>query len=390
MKVKLLFASPFIVGGIKQVSNYIESIDYIPGNVVRAAFARYILSRCVYFDPNDIVEVNNVPKKNWVYFKDKPECHECKLKSMCQKFGDIEFSFFYPEGAEIIPKTMMICKTDPQHGLIDQLIHKPECVKCRGGKGRVEAVSGYLKEGRRYSVVKNFVTKTAINNYTGTAKDGALYSLVAVSATERADDATHGMSKNVFAGEIEGVGTKDLSSIEELRIGKYISVGFGRCRISPQPEEKFHDYERLIKLLHNFNQLYKEHNKIHNNIDENLNYFAIKFVSDARLDFQIPDIDKYIKTKCYKNVWSKALGLSSDFIIERVYAESFNFRGYDTSKVGEDNRDKSIHVIEKGSVIVFKTQLAFEKVVNYFSTIKGLGHDIKDGFGHIDYHFGGV
>ena len=31
MKVKLAFTAPFIVGGIKQVSNYIESIDYIPG-----------------------------------------------------------------------------------------------------------------------------------------------------------------------------------------------------------------------------------------------------------------------------------------------------------------------------------------------------------------------
>ena len=34
-------------------------------------------------------------------------------------------------------------------------------------------------------------------------------------------------------------------------------------------------------------------------------------------------------------MWSKALGLSSEFEIERVYAESFNFRGYDTSKVGK-------------------------------------------------------
>jgi len=39
MKVKLKFKSPFIVGGIKRVSNYIETLDYIPGNVLRAAFS---------------------------------------------------------------------------------------------------------------------------------------------------------------------------------------------------------------------------------------------------------------------------------------------------------------------------------------------------------------
>ena len=71
----------------------------------------------------------------------------------------MEFSFFYPEGAEIIPMTMMICKMNPQHGLIDRLIEKPECTKCEGGKGRVESVSGYLKEGERYSVVKALLPK---------------------------------------------------------------------------------------------------------------------------------------------------------------------------------------------------------------------------------------
>jgi len=107
----------------------------------------------------------------------------------------MEFSFFYPEGAEIIPMTMMICKMNPQHGLIDRLIEKPECTKCEGGKGRVESVSGYLKEGERYSVVKSFVTKTAIDSYTGTAKDGSLYSLVAVSATVTSEDSNSDSDK---------------------------------------------------------------------------------------------------------------------------------------------------------------------------------------------------
>ena len=386
MKVKLAFTAPFIVGGIKQVSNYIESIDYIPGNVVRAAFARYILSRCAYHDPDEIIEVDNVPRKNWVYFKDEPGCNECRLKNICQKFSDMEFSFFYPEGAEIIPMTMMICKMNPQHGLIDRLIEKPECTKCEGGKGRVESVSGYLKEGERYSVVKSFVTKTAIDSYTGTAKDGSLYSLVAVSATVTSEDSNSDSDKNVFIGEIKGVQEQDLLSVDDLRIGKYTSVGFGRCNILPQPEEETTDRKQIVERLQHFNRLYKEHN----DIDDDNNYFAIKFVSDARLDFEMPDANEYVTTEEYKKMWSKALGLSSEFEIERVYAESFNFRGYDTSKVGEDKREEPIHIVEKGSVILYKTQLDFERIADYFSSVKGFGLDLKDGFGHIDYHFGGV
>ena len=36
-----------------------------------------------------------------------------------QKFSDIKFSFFYPEGSEIVPLTAMKCKEDDSHGYID-------------------------------------------------------------------------------------------------------------------------------------------------------------------------------------------------------------------------------------------------------------------------------
>jgi len=67
-------------------------------------------------------------------------------------------------------------------------------------------------------------TRTAIDKYTGTAKDGMLYSIEAVTGTDEENNI-------VFEGRIEGITKEDVSNIEELRVGKYTSVGFGRCSI---------------------------------------------------------------------------------------------------------------------------------------------------------------
>ena len=46
MRVALNFESPVLIGGKKSGSNFINSDDVIKGSVIRAAFAKAILSRC--------------------------------------------------------------------------------------------------------------------------------------------------------------------------------------------------------------------------------------------------------------------------------------------------------------------------------------------------------
>lgn len=386
MRVRLKFISPFVVGGIKQVSNYIESIDYIPGNVIRAAIARYILNNCRYYGHYEIVEIDGVQRKNWVYFKDKSGCSNCKLKNLCQKLGDIKISFFYPEGTTVIPSTLMMCKMNPQHGFVDRLIEQPKCTRCKGGGGRVEFVAGLFKDDKKYSVVKSFVTRTAINRYTGTAKDGALYLLLAVSATLK--DQNTGYEENIFEGQISGVTPQELSVIDELRVGKYTSVGLGRCSIEVMEEKTdIPDSSKIAQSLKEFDIQYKRNNGIN---DDGCRYFAIKFLSDTKLDFEFGNVNEYLSTEQCKSVWLKALGIDLDVQIEKVYAEVFGFRGYDTSKVGDDKRELPVYMVEKGSVIVFRTCLAIDRIIGYFSSLEGLGQDINDGFGKYYYHFGGV
>src|SRR5690606_11211101 len=146
------------------------------------------------------------------------------------------------------------------------------------------------------------------------------------------------------------------------------------------------DVHKIVELLEDFNAKYKTHNKIK---EETTRYFAIKFTSDAKLNFGHIDLDGYMTTEQYKEAWLKALGIDLDIQVEKVYAEVFNFRGYDTSKVGEDKRESAVHMVEKGSVIVFKTSLGFDRVVEYFKSIEGFGEDTQDGFGKFEYHTGG-
>lgn len=371
------FHSPVILGGKKTATNYIDSIDYIQGNVVRAAFAKYILNNCKEFDENEAVDINGEKKKNWVYYRDREGCVNCKFKNLCQKFDSLKFSYFYPEGADILPLTAMVCKYDESHGYIDVLVHKRECPVCGEG-GRVEGATGYIKDSKKYNVKKMFLTKTEIDNYTRTSKDGRLYSIVAVSGTD--DD------ENSFTGYIYGIDEEDLKNIEELRVGKYISVGYGKCTIEPVYEEK-KNREDILNQMKDFDSKYKSLSI--NDAENKFNYFAVKLISDAKLGVNI-DLFKYYTTEKYKRLWQDVLKIDQKYEIYKMYCETFNFRGFDLSKSSINIREEPVIMLEKGSVILFKTQEPLDRALDYFTNIKGLGDENENGFGDFIFYFGGV
>lgn len=373
MKVKLIFQSPLIVGGRKLASNYIESLDYIQGNVVRAALVKHILNNCSEYIEDKVEVVNGIKRKHWVYFRDREGCTDCKYKSLCSKFSDLTFSFFYPERTEVLPLTAMRCKTNEEHGFIDCLIHNKECKVC---KGRVEFVTGYVKDGSDYSVVKENITKTGINRYTQSSKDGSLYSIVAVTETSE--------NKNIFEGNIDGLTKEEFQLISELRVGKYLSIGFGKCRLELEDEIK-KDNNKLISDLTIFSEKYKGFNSS----SKECNYFAIKLNSDAKIDIK-DNLIEYKTTAEYKKIWQKVLGINEDFKIHKIYSETFYFRGYDMSKPSQDKREKPVYMVEKGSVFVFETKKSFEEVINYFNELGGIGEERENGFGEVQFYFGGV
>lgn len=380
MKIRMDFKSPLLVGGKKLTSNYIEGIDFIPGNIVRAGFARYMLNECAVND-GSYVEINGVKRYNWVYFRGLDACKSCTFSSICKKFSDIKFSFFYPEGSEIVPLTAMKCKEDDSHGYIDSLVDKRQCKIC---EQRVEFTSGLRKADKPYSVIWNYFTRTAINPYTGTSQDGSLYTLVAVEGTVRENNSI----KSFFEGSIEGITEEELQLFDDLRIGTRLSSGFGQVELHILEENDEKSNQLIVDKMKVFNHKFKSQNK--DNIDklnEQLNYFAIIFTSDVKLPYI--ELEGYKTTDEYKKIWQDLLKINENYSIQKIYGETNIYRGYDTSRDIKNSREEAVLHLQKGSVIVLSSALSFEEIYNDFSK-KAFGLETENGYGRTKIYNGGI
>lgn len=399
MKVQLVFSSPLLIGGKKTSSNFIESDDVIKGSVVRAAFAKVILNNCNK-------KVKNKNKDNWVEFIDDNEnCHKCCYANTCKKFSEMKFSYFYPEDTEVIPLTAMGCKTEPKsHGYIDCLVDSKAngCPKC--GE-RVEFKTGLRDRNTKleYDVIKDVFIKNAINPYTKTSSDGKLYSIETVVATNSKEIVERKVApKCIYEGYIENFTEEDAKLFRKLRVGGDTTVGLGKCKIKfNNVEEKFID----LDVFELFCKRYKDMN----DKKDDLLYFSIKLIADAKLNFEeskksyfeeIGFSNNYLTTEAYKEIWKRALKINEilkcdDIEVEKVYTEMINYRGYDTSKKGPDKRSEAISLVSKGSVVVFRTKKdvkdIFNKLKELFEQKKlYLGVDNENGFGQYEIYDGGI
>lgn len=364
MKIKINMMSPLLIGGQKLNSNYIESIDYIPGDVLRAAFARYILNHCKAYRGKETID--GVERINWVYFRNHNSCSNCRFKNICKNFSNIKFGFFYPHGTAPVSLTQMVCKNDESHDIVDSLtyVKAQGCAKC---KGRLEYTKGFLKDNKIYKTEKAIHTRVEIDRYTKTSKDGRLYTLVPLIEKE-------------FIGEIENIRAEDLKLFDELRIGSYASSGYGICKL-----EKLNDTSKDNKLL-DYMKKFSTAYKNTNSVKDEKNYFALILKSDARVDFQ--GLDGYKTTEQYKELIKSILNIKEGYDLEKVYMETNVYRGYDTSKVG-DTREEACHQISKGSVFVLSTNKKFEEVINDHKGFT-IGKETLNGFGCVEIYCGGV
>lgn len=398
MRVKLQFQSPLIVGDKKISSNYIASKDYIQGSVIRAAFARVILNQCsAYHGELEEVTIDDekgekkvVSKKNWIHcrgeedgYKEKYEviCKKCPYHKVCSSFSKIKFSFFYPKETSVIPLTSMCCKNKrKEHGFIDSLTQDMMCLKCKKGNNRVEFESGLRTAQGIYKAQKVVQTKTAINPYTRTSKDGMLFNLVSLSPI-------------CFEGEIEGIDDKDLALFETLRIGAYTSTGFGKCQVLYDSQYTYSD--PTLNEVYAYSEEYKKHQK--QLLSGDKEYLVVMLSSDAHIEIEVPK--EYCTTAQYISHWEKYVRLESSKL-HKVYFDTTLYRGYDTSSATNDYRAKAKYQINKGSILIYefddKQQLKDVYDKYYFGAyIRGkvkftIGNECENGFGSCQIYCGEV
>jgi len=232
VKVLLEFISPVLIGKKRSATNFVESRNYIPGSIVRAALAKYIVLNCKAVDDG---WDSNLDKLFWVKFWNKEECTTCNLKNLCMNFSDIKISFFYPKGTKPNLLCRLLCKNNEDHGFFSALLESDDeavkCTKCPPENSRVEKYAGLIFNNKPYNGLKKaYLGKTAINSFTRTALKGSLFTLVPIVKT-----CDEGL---LFEGEIEGVSVADLNAISEIRIGKYTSSGFEKLLLKQQKKIK--------------------------------------------------------------------------------------------------------------------------------------------------------
>jgi len=106
-------------------------------------------------------------------------------------------------------------------------------------------------------------------------------------------------------------------------------------------------------------------------------------------DGEKPDFGRYMDNNSLKEIWLHSLNVreissGKSYKIDKVYAEIFSFRGYDTSKV-DDVREEPVHMVQKGSVIVFKTEKTFNEIFDDFALIRGFGLDVDNGLAGLNF-----
>ncbi len=370
--VELELLSPFMSGGARIADNFFESEQFIRGSVIRAAFANELLLQCPFADKPD-------SKGRYNYIEPKDEgCKSCENYKICESFSDMYFSFAYPKNSFPAPFTSKACKTcGTRHPLKDTVLESLnlECSECKSGLKRMENLKGFIKkteradEGYYAQVTVPFVltTHTAIDYNSHTSLDGKLYSVRAI------EKGVH------FTAEIDDLDSGLIKENKIIYAGKYSSAGYGKIKIVNITDSNEITSEGVCEKINSFQSRFNTDDKA-----------TILFTSDAILGFKFDADDDKCKTKDeYIKLWQEALfGENCSCIkVEKVFAETQLYKGYDTSKKwGEWRKGEPQLLILKGtSILVSIAKDSREQAVKTLTGLEqsGIGEKTKDGFGQI-------
>jgi CRISPR-associated Csx10 family RAMP protein len=346
-KVVLTTKSPLLIGGHSTRSNYRRTQPFISGGVIRASLAREIVTR---EGSSDTRRLNYVTP---------PDSHSA-FPNLRQYFGELQFSFFLPQGCRVAPLTAKKCKygcsdndssdsgkPDPVTLTYDTLIatlnNEPEfrCPKCKGRTERVGLFCDCENQGIvREKPVTELVTKSAIDKYRGTSKDEMLFSLEAI------------VPETVFEGTISGSFTlEELEKLvaDDLRIGGRLTSGYGLVDVDVAVSNTAQDTDAQIrKRIEDFNTLLKG-NK---NSESRDVLIPITLLSDARAVLKEPTSRE---NEDYLQTYLNALFPQFDDIAQVAHAITQHtlWRGFDTQQKGNFLKDTAL-LIKAGSVFVLQ------------------------------------
>ncbi len=233
--------TPIRLGSVKPNSQFLSTVDYISGSVIRGALAEYM----------------------------KRLGKESSIKKLVE---NSYFSFFYPSNSPETPSypfplTSLTCKNNPGfksdgeecHGVFSQLIpiialkelkllgaEFPVDLnfKCDNCGSRMDGITGFYMKGDYYKKVKTekfSQTKIALNRLTKTSEKGLIYSITALKP-----------EKLFFIGSVyseEPVAEKIEEALNTVGVGSHTTRGYGRVEAQIIKPPVFESLDERIKLF---------------------------------------------------------------------------------------------------------------------------------------------
>lgn len=368
-EIKAELESPLMIGGKTLNSNYRESRDYIPGSVLRAAYAKALTERC-----------DCTQKNGWLEYRGLEECGQCRFRAVCSDFAKITFPTLYPMGSVPYLATAREekYKAEGERGIWDILMLRlTEQEKAEEESGWVRA-EGLHKGCVPVRLMHSAVTRTAIDYRRNVAREGALYTQNVVLEQYK-NEKTKELEQVHFSGRIDlSPEQKDeLSRIKILHVGADITRGSGICRLSFGKKEDGDTIKSLRKRI----------KKLNSHVEGEKRYVSVDLLTDAYLGLEeFGNEGKAEPTdEAMREFLRNKIGLSEKYYLKKVFKSQEVLRGFDTSKAEEaEMRRQGKLVVKAGAVFAFEADaadmneeelLALEK--------KGIGKNTEHGFGRI-------
>lgn len=368
IKIEAKLKSPLMIGSKTLNNNYRESRPYIPGSVLRAAFARAIIERCSYSHKN-----------SWLTYKNQEECKGCKFQEICNKFSEIKFPALYPLGGYPYPMTARKLKYgDEEEQKIQDILKSRISGSKKIEEEQWERLEGIYKNGFRVNILHTLITRTAVDYSRKSAKQGALYSQNAVSELLYYKGKK---TETVFSGVInedEGL-FRGFEKIRNLHIGADITRGMGLCEMTFAQATEPDTIDKLDGRIAAFNE----------GIEEEELFISVDLLADAYLSLE--DIGKdyespaLVSDEAFKNYLKQQLDLPAAYELIKTYKAQEIMRGFNTAKQTEKDMRRSGRVVVKaGAVFVYKIPKAEYDVSALFEIQKrGIGENTEHGFGQV-------
>ncbi len=368
VKITAVLKAPLMIGGKTLNSNYKKSRDYIPGSVLRAAFARELIQACPYIHEN-----------NWLTCKEYQECNSCRFCSLCRNFSNIKFPALYLLGGKPYPATARIDKYGEEgtKQIRDILKLRLKHFSPGAEEENWEKLQGFYKEEKQLKAIYHTITRTAIDYTRRTAKTNALFTQNTVAGlwSEEAGQTVEA----VFAGdtELSPQEMKEIKEIDMLHIGANTTSGMGLCELQYEETEASDTLEKMEKRIYAFQQGVSDEYVL-----------SVDLISDAYL--QMEELErskgKELSDEKYAKFLEQKIGLAQDFHLIKVFKSQEVLRGFDTSKATEKMRRKPHIVVKAGAVFVYKIKK--EKLKEHLKELlkieqTGIGKNTLHGFGKI-------